>query len=298
LLRIVFSLILLLLIFSQVDLANVLSVLRSADLSLIALSIVSLQISALIRTYRWWLLIPQRVPFRHALRLVYMGEFISGALPTGYAGDIARIVEFEGNIPKATTAGVVLLDRILGFTGLLIVALLATIVGYRSLPSEAAIAVLTISSLGLIIVVITLQGGVTVRLMRLLPKRFREVGDRWLVPFNEGVSGRDISELIIAIALSILNTVFSVVTHYTVALSVGVSLGIGLFFIFAPVVNLSLLLPTLNGLGLREIGYQLLLTPHAVLPSIAVALGIGLFVSRLSTTIIGGITLLFWRSRR
>lgn len=296
-LRIAFSFFLLVLIFSQVDLAQVLRVVGKADPALILLSMAALQIGALIRTVRWWYLAHERVPLRHNLRLVYMGDFISSALPTGYAGDLARIIEYKGSGERATTAGVVVLDRVLGLSGMLLVALVGSLLGRGSLPPQIATGIVSVSAAGLLLIVILLQGWLPNLLVLRLPQRFTKLREAWLLPLTEAFSRRRRWDLAIGLSLSVINTVTSVLNHYAVARAVGVPLNLPLYFIFAPVVNLSLLLPAINGLGLRELGYQVLLSPFGVGADVAVALGLGLFVSRLSNTLIGAISHLLWSIR-
>jgi uncharacterized membrane protein YbhN (UPF0104 family) len=297
LLRIVFSLFLLILIFSQVDLTQVLRVVGNADPALILLSMAALQIGVLIRTFRWWYLSHEPVPLRHNLRLVYMGDFVSSALPTGYAGDLARIIEYKGSGARAATAGVVLLDRVLGLSGMLLVALVGSLLGRGSLPPQIVTGVVSLSAAGLLLIGIILPGWLPNLLVLRLPQRFTKLREAWLLPLIEAFSSRRRWDLAIGLSLSVLNTVSSVLNHYAVARAVGVPLNLPLYFIFAPIVNLSLLLPAINGLGLREIGYQVLLTPLGIKPDVAVALGLGLFVSRLSNTLIGAISHMLWTIR-
>lgn len=296
-LRIGISLVLLLLIFSQVDLTQVLRVLGDADPTQLLLSMAILQIGVFIRSYRWWYLAHEPVPLRHNLRLIYMGDFINSLLPSGYAGDIARVVEFKGSSSRPTTAGVILLDRVLGLSGMLLVTLVGAIFGQDALPPQIVTGVVSISVVGLLAMVVLIQGDLPNRLILLLPRRFKKLQEAWLLPLIEAFSNCQRWDLIIGLSLSVLNTFTSVLNHYAVARAVGVSLKLPLYIIFAPIVNLTLLLPAINGLGLREIGYQVLLSPFGVEPGVAIALGFGLFVSRLSNTFIGGVSYLVWSLR-
>lgn len=259
------------------------------------------QAGVAVRAYRWRLLLRGmsiRADYGRILGLLYIGEFFSGTLPAPYAGDVVRVLEFSETVSKATTAGIVFLDRALGLTGLLIVALAAILFGFKTLEVETAAALLAITVVGLLILYGILRRNAFSRFLSLLPKTTREGMRRLVLPFLDALSGSTPARLRLAIALSIFNTMLSAINHFTVAAAVGIQLAVGLFFIFAPLVNLSLLLPTISGLGLRELGYSVLLAPFQVPLETAVALGIGVFVSRLSASLIGGFIYLTWNIRR
>ena len=254
-----------------------------------------------VRAFRWWMLLRGRsinVGFRRIVSLVYIGEFFSGALPSPYTGDVVRILEFPGSGSKATTAGIVFLDRALGLAGLLIVALAAILFGFSKLPTGTAVVLFAVTGVSLLLIAIILRAEALPRLLSLLPERYHEAVRQWAQPFFEALSGSSLPRLRMAIVISIFNTVLTALNHFTVAAAVGIQLAIGLFFIFAPIVNLSLLLPTISGLGLRELGYSLLLAPFQIPTETAVALGIGVFASRLSASLIGGFVYLIWNIRR
>jgi len=288
-------------IFSIVGITDVVETLREADLRLLGFSMLIFQAGVALRAYRWRMLLigmSIRADYGRILGLVYIGEFFSGTLPTPYAGDVVRVIEFSERVSKATTAGIVFLDRALGLAGLLIVALAAILFGFTTLEVETAAALLLITLLGLLTLYSILRKNALSGFLGLLPKTYREAIRRLVQPFLDALSESPPARLRLAIALSIFNTMLSVVNHFTVAAAVGIQLAVGLFFIFAPLVNLSLLLPTISGLGLREIGYSVLLAPFQIPLETAVALGIGVFVSRLSASLIGGFVYLIWNIRR
>jgi len=292
---------LLLWVFNRVGFTEVIEILREADLRLLGFSMLIFQAGVAVRAYRWWLLLHGMsigVSYGSVAGLVYIGEFFNGVLPTPLSGDVIRILEFPNKESKATTAGIVFLDRALGLAGLLIVAFAAILYGFKSLEAKTAAVLFAITGVGLLLLTIVLRGNVLPGLLALLPKTYREALHGWAQPFIEALSGSPLARLRVAIALSIFNTMLSVANHFMVAAAVGIQLAIGLFFIFAPVVNLSLLLPTISGLGLRELGYSVLLTPFEIPSETAVALGIGVFLSRLSASLIGGIVYLIWNIRR
>lgn len=290
--RISIPVILLSWIIARVGPNQVVADLRTADLQLGILSMAIFQFGVTLRAFRWWILLRGASiyePFGNILGLTYVSELFIGAFPFSFSGDLVRIIEFKHRGSRVVTAGVVILDRLLGLMGLLLVALGALVIGYGQLPGEFVVIIAGGAILMLLAILLILQGSILHWLITLVPKRFSTIGERWFTPLAQAVTGASWRDISSAIILSIINTAFIVLNHYLVALAVGIYLGIGLFFIFSPAVNLSVILPTISGLGVREIGYQLLLEPYSVPASTAVALGIGVYISRLSASLIGGV---------
>jgi uncharacterized protein (TIRG00374 family) len=275
-----------------VGLTQILDTFRGTDLRFILISMLIFQCGVALRSARWWMLLRGasiHVDYRYVLGLVYISELFIGTLPTNYAGDLVRIIEFKSGGSKGVIAGTVVLDRVLGLIGLLSVALTALAFGYQNLPPDTALGIALLATSIMVVAIILVQGSMVIRLVSVLPDILAKFHDNWLKPFTQAMTGLDSRPLILAIALSAVNTLLTTFNHFMVAIAVGIQVGIGLFFIVSPTVNLSLILPTISGLGLREIGYQFLLEPHGVAASVAVALGIGVYISRLSASLIGGL---------
>jgi uncharacterized membrane protein YbhN (UPF0104 family) len=288
-------------ILSRVGFGKVFHQLRGAKLGLIGLSMLVFQIGVITRGLRWWILLRGsaiNTSLGYILGLTYVGEFFSGALPLGYAGDVVRALEFRGQSSGPLSAGIVLLDRMLGLMTLMTVALVALGLGHSLLPQTTALVLAAISLSGIAAAGIILHGDLPRRLGNFLPKSLSLAGDGIVSRFYEALTGCAPASMRLALLLSLLNTFLTVSNQYLVALAVGITLNMGPFFIITPIVNLSLLLPTFGGLGFREAGYQILLSQLSVPGQVAVALGIGVFVSRLSAPLLGGIYYLLWNTRR
>jgi hypothetical protein len=288
-------------VINRVGFDQVFDALQGADFRFIGISILVFQVGVGLRSFRWWLLLRGssfQVGYRYVLGLMYITELYLGATPTSYAGDLVRILEFKKGNSKVVTAGIVVLDRMLGLAGMVSLALIALAMGSQQLPVELTLSLTAIALSILMSTIVILQGSIIHRLIALFPVRFSRARENWLMPFTQALTGAKKAHMLLAFTLSILNTVITIFNHYLVAVGVGIKLGIGLFFIFSPIVNLSLMLPTISGLGLREVGYQILLGPFDVSANIAIALGIGVYLSRLSASLIGGVYYLLWNLRR
>ncbi|MBI3929556.1 MAG: flippase-like domain-containing protein [Armatimonadetes bacterium] len=97
-------------------------------------------LNALIGTYRWQKLLEVQgivLPFRVVLRLTMIGQFFNLVIPGGVGGDLVKMAYVGTEAPKRTTEAVltIMLDRILGLSGLFVVALVSVLF---SLPFLAA----------------------------------------------------------------------------------------------------------------------------------------------------------------
>jgi uncharacterized membrane protein YbhN (UPF0104 family) len=301
LLRIALTVALLYWVLSRVSLEQVLDTLRAADARLLVAAFLLYQVGTLVRATRWWVLLrgsEVAASFLPVLGLTYIGQFFNLSLPTGVAGDAVRAIEFDDGRSRATSAGIVILDRMLGLLTLFAVALVALGLGYRILGRTTALILAAIALGGLVLLVLALQRNVVLRLTAFLPQSISLAGESWLGRLYGALTGCAASSVWAALALSLLNTALTIGLHFTAAQGVGVPLGIGVFAMLTPIVNLGVLLPSVGGLGLNEVGYQLLLTPLGVEAPLAVALGFSVYLARLSAALLGGAYYLLWVSRR
>ena len=300
-LRVAVTVVLLYWVLSQVGLGQVVGTLSKANLWQFGLALLLYQVGVGIRAVRWWVLLRGSgvsAPPGQLLGLHYITQFFNVSLPTGFAGDVVRAVEFKGSDSTATSAGVVLLDRVMGFITLFIVALVGLALGRRLLDPRTASVLTVISVVGLAAVAVVFQDSLLRRLTGFLPERLSLAGEGWLARLYSALTGCSRSGLVLGLVVSALNTVLVIAIHYLIGRSLGVRLSIGVFFIVTPIVNLSLLVPTVSGLGLREVGYQILLVPLGVPAEVAVALGLGVYLARLSAGLLGGLYYLVWSVRR
>lgn len=300
-LRIALTVALLYWVLRQVSLEQVLDTLRQADIRLLGVAFLLYQVGVVVRAVRWWVLLRGSgvtASYLPILGLTYIGQFFNLSLPTGVAGDAVRAIEFKDGRSRATSAGIVILDRMSGLLALFAVALVALGIGYRILAPATALVLAAIALSGLIFLILALQRNLVLRLTAFLPQSISLAGEGWLARLYGALTGCTPSSVWTALALSLLNTALTITIHFTAAQGVGVPLGIGVFAMLTPIVSLGLLLPSFGGLGLNEFGYQLLLTPLGVEASVAVALGFSVYLTRLSAALLGGVYYLVWASRR
>jgi uncharacterized membrane protein YbhN (UPF0104 family) len=86
--------------------------------------------------------------------------------------------------------------------------------------------------------------------------------------------------------------------HYSLSLALHSNISIVVFFVFTLIVTLTLLLPSIQGLGLRENTYEYLLSQVGAPKAMGVALGLLIFSVKIITGIIGGIVYLCYTGNK
>src|SRR5678815_1638094 len=91
---------------------------RKADLRLYALAVALAFVGMIIRSFRWQSLLKAvgaQVPFPRVVYLYFIGAFFNTFLPTGFGGDVIRVLEVGEGATSEQAAGTALVDRLTGF---------------------------------------------------------------------------------------------------------------------------------------------------------------------------------------
>ncbi len=234
----------------------------------------------------------ERITFVDACNLTFVGYFFNNFLPTSVGGDIVKAM-CAARITKNTVVSVtsVLMDRIFGlFTFILIpsISLLFFMknIGNRWVP------VIVYSLLGVSMLCFALIFN------RSLARRFRFINN-FLSRFKVGRKLHEVygglndfknhkRAIFFAMLLSVVGQSVSVFVLYLMARALGSSTSILYFFLLVPVVHLVSMLPSLNGLGIREGAYTYFLAPYMGREA-AFALGILWLGLLILLSIIGGL---------
>jgi glycosyltransferase 2 family protein len=135
-------------------LPGVLSTFRHLDLSRLLLAVLAFGPAIFLMSVRWQMLLRMsevRIAFGTIVRLHYMGFFFNMFMPGGLGGDVIKAVYVTGHSPgkKAEAATMVLVDRVIGLVGLLLIAGTVILIDYRKFGGIA----LEVGLLSLMIVV-------------------------------------------------------------------------------------------------------------------------------------------------
>src|SRR5210317_1924888 len=129
LLQVLLSVTLLFLLLNNVGFKEVLGTLVNIDLAWYMLAFAIFLLNIVIRSYRWTILLHSlnsRLPFRRLLYLCFVGFFANNFIPTGFGGDVVKVVSLRQRYGRGTEAlSSVIMDRLTGLLGTSLIALLA-----------------------------------------------------------------------------------------------------------------------------------------------------------------------------
>ena len=126
-LQVLLSLILLLLLFRSVGLQEVVEVLSRLNLAWYTFAFLLFLTNIVIRAYRWYLLyhsLNEHPSFGRMVYLYFVGFFANNFIPTGFGGDVVKVVSLRQQYGRGTDAlSSVVMDRVTGLLGSSLIAL-------------------------------------------------------------------------------------------------------------------------------------------------------------------------------
>ena len=246
--------------------------------------------------YRWKELLDSvgqsRSPFELA-KLVLLGLFFNNFLPSSVGGDVARGIGLAGlGVPRATAAASVLADRVVGLFSLAIVAVLGGVAGLLLQPDEGPwlgatiLALLLAAALGILCRPRGIEALSGIRFLNREKGLGRKVSR--LLESARFLAGRE-EAMKKALVLSLGLSVFSTIYHWAIGQSIGIAVPFAVYCVLVPAVMLFSSLPiTLNGLGIREVGFVGLLTAQGVPRADATVFALLAFLGTQGFAIAGG----------
>lgn len=223
--------------------------------------------------------------------LTFIGYFFNNFLPTSVGGDIVKVMcasRITGDSTKSITS--VLMDRIFGLFTFILIPSVSLLFLLKEIKNPT-VPVLVYSFLGFAFLCFVLLFN------RNVARRFKFI-EHALNWFHLGQKARRIYDglhnfkhhkgiWVEAMFLSILAQSASILALYFMARALGAHTNVFYFYLLVPVVHLLSMLPSLNGLGIREGAYAYFLSPY-IGREYAVALGILWLGQLFLLSLIGG----------
>ena len=207
-----------------------------------------------------------RVRLTTCLNLTFIGYFFNNFLPTSVGGDVVKAMCASRITGKpVTSVTVVLMDRLFGlFTFVLIPSI--SLLFFMKQIQNRSVPVVVYSFLAVSIFCFFLL------FSRRMARRFGflrhafsffRLGDR-AGKIYDGLHNFKHHKTVIlyAMLLSVAGQSLAILVLYGMALALGAYTQIIYFFLLVPIVHLVSMLPSLNGLGIREGAYIYFLTPY------------------------------------
>lgn len=263
-------------------------------------SLVSLSMP--LRAWRWWTLLRglgvQNVKFGQLVQLYYVGAFFNAFLPSGFGGDVVRVVEVAQEVPADVASGTVFLDRFTGLLVLFVIGLIGLPFRPDTFPDAWALGIGVVCVIGLIGGVILLDG----RLVhwignsgvgKLLPKMISPVGDGPLAKFLAAVQGCGWKAIWQALAISTLFDGF-VIGWWTIgSYALGYAVSVLYNLVVVPVFAVALLIPSIGGLGPREMLSPSLYAGAGLDAEASVAISLIVFIMMRLSSLMGGLVYVY-----
>jgi uncharacterized membrane protein YbhN (UPF0104 family) len=287
LIRGVVSLVILAALAYKVSWASLAAVVGSMHLGLTLTAFALLHVGQSFSSWRWKLLAAP-LGFRHSYAWFrsqfYVGTFFNLFLPTSIGGDVYRAEKLVATSGQRLAAyGCVIADRVAGVAAMLLMACAATF----ALPGEQLPAwVLALPWLGLV----CLTG-----VLAILPWLAGRIGKFQQLFAGLGWAEGRRSRWWVAVGLSVIVQSFATLQVILLGLALGLEVPWLAYVVVVPLVTLfTMVMPSLNGVGVREGGLLLLLAPYGVTTEQAVTLGMGWFALGLGVGLVGGVIYLFF----
>jgi uncharacterized membrane protein YbhN (UPF0104 family) len=299
-LQVLLSLTLLFLLLNSVGFKEVLGTLVNINPAWYLLAFGIFLLNIVIRSYRWTILLHSlnsRPPFRRLLYLYFLGFFANNFIPTGFGGDVVKVVSLRQRYGRGTEAlSSVIMDRLTGLLGTSIIALVA--LTWNTFNQTTAIDL----PIGLWLAIFAISFGIPAGfllirwtdLVGIMTARFPAIGqlplyDRF-ARLVDTVHRYPFPTLLKALLISLPFTINLVLIQYSISRALGVEVPPILFPLFVPLISLINLLPFgFNGLGVREGVYLFLFVPAGVAPEEAIAMSLAYYFLRFGSGLVGGL---------
>jgi len=254
------SIILLIFLFSHVDKRTLFEVIRGTDKPLLFLGLAVFFFNYFFCFLRWIMLLKVveiRLPLNRVIISYAGGIFFNVVLPSTIGGDLVRSLDLATHTkkPKEIVA-TVLLDRLSGYVGLVILSVAALSLGWRLIQDPVVFLGIGLLAFFLLLILLVLFNGF------IYQKVNQFLGSLGTGRIREAIRSlhhqmhifRDHKAMIAKnLLLSLLVQLTTPLSFYFIARSLGININLVYFFIFIPIIGAITLLPiSIGGLGLRD----------------------------------------------
>lgn len=301
-LQVAFSLILLSYLIYRVGPAQIVASLAEINPVWYALALALFMFNVMLKAIRWFILLralDDRPSFPYLLYLYFVGYFFNNFIPTGFGGDVVKVISLRQNYGRGTDAlSSVVMDRLTGLLGSSLIAL--TALTWNLLSPSMHIAVPPALLWVAFLISISVPAGFLflrytepfIWLTRVLPFTRPVTGNEKLRRLTATIRRYPPRTLLQSLLISLPFTLNLILVQYTVARALNVDVALPLFALFVPIIAIVNLLPiSFNGLGTREGVYLLLFVPAGILQNQAVAMSLAYYFLRVSAGLVGGVLL-------
>ena len=281
-------------LFRKIDFSQVKDAIAGADAGFLFVAGVFFILANFVILARWIVFIQSINLKLNVFAVTYwffIGLFSNLFLPTGIGGDVVKIIGLcKKSSDKPKVVASVVLDRLSGFAGIVITAIIAFAFG-RNLIQNASvqysILIMTILSLGIVCVLFNkMIYHWFSHAFAIWPKvqlKIRELQESFLLLKNKPGQG------ILAIVYSCLAQVLLAISFFYIARAMHQTIPLGYFLVFSPMVCVTSSLPSIGGLGVREAGWAYLFAGVGLSEPLAVSMSLINFTMLVLLGLVGAV---------
>jgi uncharacterized protein (TIRG00374 family) len=283
--------------------AEIIKVIRDANIKYLLIGLLVFLIATFILAFRLIKVVSVqgiRLSLKEATYLTFMGYFFNNFFPTSFGGDVVKAYYIgKKSKKKAAAFSSVFMDRLLAmlpFTAMPAVTIF--LCGQKLENKSLTIAVYALFAACLFITFFLLNRG-SVKVLSALLSPFK--GELWhnkLKDLYSYLNKYSQHRFILAwsFMLSTFAQAISIIAVYLFSRAVGANdISLSVFFIIFPIVSVMTILPSLNGLGIREGGFVYFFKNY-MLSEQALAVSLLVLAYLMFLSIIGGLIYVFKKS--
>lgn len=293
-LRFGLSAVLLAWLFSRIDYKHTLIAMKEADKAYLLAALLVFFVTCSLILWRWIILMRALdLKFNRltSARWFFIGQFCNLFLPTSVGGDVIKalgLAKETKNKPKVFAS--IVLDRLTGFVGIVLVASISFFFGRKIIGDPSLIvSIVTVATISLGTAVVLFSHRIfswACKVFSFWPK----LKDGLMELHNDIILMRGkFKEFLATIGISMLAQVLLAYDFYLVAHGMHQKIAFVYFIIFSPLVCVVTALPSIGGLGVREMGWVYFLSKVGVLQGVALALSLINFVFMVIVGLVGGV---------
>lgn len=270
LLRISISVALLIFLFRGIDEKTLFKLIRDSDKLFLFYGALIYFLVYPLALFRWNMLLKAariHLPLKRVVISYVGGIFFNLFLPSTIGGDFMRSMDLAKHTKKTKEiVATVFLDRLSGYIGLVFIAVLAVLLGFKMVDDKVVLLSVAFLVVFLSVMLIVLfNNRVYLKINKFLhvpPQNAEKLGLSALAKIREGLSNlhREIyyfrhkkKVIFYNLFLSLLLQLISPLSFYLLGLALGINIHIGYFFVYLPIIAAITLLPiSIGGLGLRD----------------------------------------------
>lgn len=272
---------------------QILDALRGTNPAVFAIAFLAFIVAISLASVRLKLIIGiQDIPvtLMEAVSLTFIGYFFNNFLPTAIGGDVVKAYYLgKKTHHKMSAYTSIFVDRVMGLVTMMFMAFIALLfVKSGVIDPRLKYAIYAVSILSLSVIIIATN--------KAIAKKFAKVLF-FLKPFEDKLSRaynvihkyKNHNKLMVqSFLISIASQIFFFLTFGVLVISIGSKIDLIEIFVRTPIVSALSLLPSINGLGLRE-GSTVMLFGPLIGKTNAFAVSILMLVLLLMVSVIGGI---------